>query len=304
MRGLEIILIRDDEVFQRGQAQIEVIEQSLKGKIAQVLATKPGESQSTSDSELIGLAKRHINEINFFYVGSAFKQTRGNFEGLYRFSEIPPGKYYVYARYQTTANDAHWLVPVMLASGTSPELDLSNHNLTNDSTDLNIEILETRVNGLSQDLAALGVGEVGILEIKLQELETEKQIISGQLYPNLGYPRETKRPALDFRNVGARGEEHDTTRAGGVAAPLAHIEPQISPPPSRQAQAFHSRFHLIGISESNPPTAFIEDSASKMTDMLSPGQQLSKGATIEAILKDPGRVIVDLGGEKVILPLE
>lgn len=189
-RGIEVILIKDNEGFKNGQTQIAAVETALKEKINRGTAKATDIDQINPLSELIGLAKRHIIEINMFYAASAFQKARADIEGFYQFTGIPTGQYYLYARYQTSMDEGHWFVPIILQGGISQEIDLSNHNLINDSAELHVEVLRIKLDGAFQIMAAVGASRVSIAEAQLAAAETEEQIVSGQRYPNLGYPRE------------------------------------------------------------------------------------------------------------------
>jgi len=73
------------------------------------------------------------------------------------------------------------------------------------------------------------------------------------------------------------------------------------PVPSGSATLLASRLTLLGIIAGTPGQAIIEDSQTKKTYFVSPGQVVVEGAMVEEVLDT--RVILDLQGEKIELTL-
>lgn len=73
------------------------------------------------------------------------------------------------------------------------------------------------------------------------------------------------------------------------------------PAPSGSATRLASRLTLLGVIAGNPAQAIIEDSQTKKTYFVSPGQVLVEGAVVDQIVDN--RVILDLQGEKIELAL-
>ena len=71
--------------------------------------------------------------------------------------------------------------------------------------------------------------------------------------------------------------------------------------PSASASLLASRLTLMGIMAGNPAQAIIEDTQTKKTYFVSPGQAVADGAILEQVLDN--RVILDLAGEKIELTL-
>jgi len=71
--------------------------------------------------------------------------------------------------------------------------------------------------------------------------------------------------------------------------------------PSGSANLLASRLTLMGIIAGNPGQAIIEDSQTKKTFFVSPGQTVVDGAVVDQVLDN--RVILDLQGEKIELTL-
>jgi hypothetical protein len=71
--------------------------------------------------------------------------------------------------------------------------------------------------------------------------------------------------------------------------------------PSGLATLLASRLTLMGIMAGNPGQAIIEDSQTKKTYFVSPGQVVVDGAVVDQVLDN--RVILDLQGEQIELTL-
>ena len=71
-------------------------------------------------------------------------------------------------------------------------------------------------------------------------------------------------------------------------------------PPSTDAKQFAAKLTLTGIITGDPPQAILEDTETKKTYFVSPGQVVD-GAVVESVLEN--RVILNLQGEKVELGL-
>ena len=71
-------------------------------------------------------------------------------------------------------------------------------------------------------------------------------------------------------------------------------------PPSMDAKQFAAKLTLTGIITGDPPQAILEDTETKKTYFVSPGQVVD-GAVVESVLEN--RVILNLQGEKVELGL-
>ena len=71
--------------------------------------------------------------------------------------------------------------------------------------------------------------------------------------------------------------------------------------PSGSATLLASRLTLLGIVAGNPGQAIIEDSQTKKTYFVSPGQVVVEGAVVDQVLDN--RVILDLQGENIELTL-
>ena len=71
--------------------------------------------------------------------------------------------------------------------------------------------------------------------------------------------------------------------------------------PSGLAKTVAARLTLLGIIAGNPGQAIIEDSQTKKTQFVSPGQAVAEGAVVDQVLDN--RVILDLQGEKIELSL-
>ncbi|MBI4004205.1 MAG: hypothetical protein HY353_04205 [Candidatus Omnitrophica bacterium] len=73
------------------------------------------------------------------------------------------------------------------------------------------------------------------------------------------------------------------------------------PAPSSSAALLASRLTLLGIIAGNPGQAIIEDSQTKKTYFVSPGQAVVGGAVVDQV--QDHRVILDVQGEKIDLTL-
>jgi hypothetical protein len=73
------------------------------------------------------------------------------------------------------------------------------------------------------------------------------------------------------------------------------------PAPSASATQLASRLTLLGIIAGNPGQAIIEDSQTKKTYFVSPGQPVVGGAVVDQV--EEHRVILDVQGEKIDLTL-
>jgi len=71
--------------------------------------------------------------------------------------------------------------------------------------------------------------------------------------------------------------------------------------PSVGATTLASRLTLLGIVPGEPSQAIIEDSQTKKTYFVSPGQPIVEGAVLDQVLDN--HVILDLQGEKIELTL-
>ena len=71
--------------------------------------------------------------------------------------------------------------------------------------------------------------------------------------------------------------------------------------PSGSAALLASRLTLLGIVAGTPGQAIIEDSQTKKTHFVSPGQAVVDGAVVDQVLDT--RVILDFLGEKIELTL-
>ena len=71
--------------------------------------------------------------------------------------------------------------------------------------------------------------------------------------------------------------------------------------PSGSATLLTSRLTLMGIMAGNPGQAIIEDSQTKKTYFVSPGQMVVGGAVVDQVLDN--RIILDFQGEKIELTL-
>lgn len=97
--------------------------------------------------------------------------------------------------------------------------------------------------------------------------------------------------------------------AQSASRPLFTASPDVSeatsagprPAPSGSASLLASRLTLLGIIAGNPGQAIIEDSQTKKTYFVSPGQGVVEGAVVDQVLDN--RVILDLQGEKIELTL-
>ena len=86
-------------------------------------------------------------------------------------------------------------------------------------------------------------------------------------------------------------------------APVATRAPSTgaSSAPSQDAKALAGRLTLTGIITGDPPQAIIEDSETKKTFFVSPGQVVVDGAVVDRVSEN--RVVLNLQGEKVELGL-
>ena len=84
-----------------------------------------------------------------------------------------------------------------------------------------------------------------------------------------------------------------------AVTPLASAGPRPAQSASSKMLAF--RLTLIGLMLGNPAQAVIEDSQTKKTYFVSPGQMVVDGAVLEQVLDN--HVILDLNGEKIDLTL-
>jgi len=75
----------------------------------------------------------------------------------------------------------------------------------------------------------------------------------------------------------------------------------LRPAPSGSATLLASRLTLLGIIAGTPGQAIIEDSQTKKTYFVSPGQAVVDGAVVDQVLDS--RVILDFQGEKIELTL-
>lgn len=96
--------------------------------------------------------------------------------------------------------------------------------------------------------------------------------------------------------------------AGSATRPLftppAGVSPGSTAPkasPSDAVKLLASRLTLMGIVSGDPAQAIIEDSQTKKTYFVTPGQAVVDGAVLEQVLDH--RVILDLDGEKITLTL-
>jgi len=97
--------------------------------------------------------------------------------------------------------------------------------------------------------------------------------------------------------------------AQSVSRPLFTAPPNVSgaasdgprPAPSGSASLLASRLTLLGIIAGNPGQAIIEDSQTKKTYFVSPGQAVVGGAVVDQV--QDKRVILDVQGEKIDLTL-
>lgn len=83
--------------------------------------------------------------------------------------------------------------------------------------------------------------------------------------------------------------------------PASAVSSTSKTAPSTLAKLLASRLTLMGIMAGNPSQAIIEDSQTKKTYFLTPGQPVVEGAMLEQVLDN--RVILDLDGEKIELTL-
>lgn len=79
------------------------------------------------------------------------------------------------------------------------------------------------------------------------------------------------------------------------------VTPAGSPASSAQAREVAARLSLIGVVAGDPAQAIIEDTQTKKSYIASVGQALMGGLVVERI--QPGRVVLDLHGEKIELSL-
>lgn len=67
------------------------------------------------------------------------------------------------------------------------------------------------------------------------------------------------------------------------------------------AKQLAARLSLMGIISGSPPQAIIEDSQTKKSYFVSPGQMVAEGAVLEQVLDN--RVVLDLDGQKIEIAL-
>jgi hypothetical protein len=97
--------------------------------------------------------------------------------------------------------------------------------------------------------------------------------------------------------------------AQSASRPLFTASPDVSeatsagprPAPSGSAALLASRLILLGIIAGNPGQAIIEDSQTKKTYFVSPGQAVVGGAVVDQV--QDNRVILDVQGEKIELTM-
>lgn len=110
-----------------------------------------------------------------------------------------------------------------------------------------------------------------------------------------GVPSDTLPPMPSLAQSVSRPLFSPPTDAPG----LASSGPRQAP--SGSATLLASRLTLMGIIAGNPGQAIIEDSQTKKTFFVSPGQSVVDGAVVEQVLDN--RIILDFQGEKIELTL-
>ena len=109
------------------------------------------------------------------------------------------------------------------------------------------------------------------------------------------------RPLSPMPSLAASASRPLFTPPVEVAPSADATKPPKSSGPSVSAKLLASRLTLMGVIPGNPGQAIIEDSQTKKTYFVTPGQALVEGAVLEQVLDN--RVILDLDGEKIELTL-
>ncbi len=153
LRGLKIYLIPDSKEFQASLEKIRTIGNTIQAQTT--LTTEnflsQGSRRSVTDmskfygmfAATLGFSLRHIDKCYSFFSDSATLVTKTNVEGKFAINKLPAGKYYLYAKYETTLDEGYWLIPVEIQAASSVEVTLDNDSLNNEGQYLHFESIET-----------------------------------------------------------------------------------------------------------------------------------------------------------------
>ena len=60
--------------------------------------------------------------------GTICKETKTNVEGKYLITDVDPGRYYIYASFESDSLWVEWLIPLEIKAGEEKSVDLDNDN--------------------------------------------------------------------------------------------------------------------------------------------------------------------------------
>lgn len=182
-RGLEIYLIPKSEDFEEGIFELAKIKKNIISYTSSVLNSDNAPTYDTNTiiqrtSESIGhlsaalvSSEEYLRKSYVFYKDSAQVSTKTDVEGEYKFEEISPNAYYVYAKYETSFNEGYWLVPITVEVNKIITLELDNSNFLNEGEGFQIKAINEM-----KELSANHLGE--IVRMRDGELEAAKTRLS------------------------------------------------------------------------------------------------------------------------------
>jgi hypothetical protein len=126
-----------------GKATIQLRNQSWVQPLAVQIALCPAaaadEIRKVRDARWLESANRmnladgwnnlDLTAIGLKAVELAVARTEANADGVYRFTQVPPGSYVLYAQYISRYGKGYWVVPVEVKAGETAEADLNNANM-------------------------------------------------------------------------------------------------------------------------------------------------------------------------------
>ena len=151
-------------------------------------------------------------------------------------------------------------------------------------------------------VVAAGLGIVLLVEIGCLIVQLMRPV------PTLTIPKLSERPPAESGNEPTEAAPLPSLAQNAApnlfAVPSGSAAPPGTPTrtgPSEASKQLASRLTLMGVVDGNPPQVIIEDSQTKKTYFVAPGQPVIEGAIVDQV--QGNRVILDLAGEKIELAL-